>query len=189
MIIDLIRHTTPDIADGICYGQTDLDLVSSFQTEFDLVHNKTMPHYNCVISSPLKRCYKLAKTLETNSLTQDPRLMEYNFGDWELKPWAEFKTEQIDNWMNNFVDQPAPNGDSILSMQQRVLEFWNELLKKDQQSLQKVAIVTHSGVQRLIHAHILSTPLEHLFRLELDYGSVIRVNYRNDTQLTTIKHL
>ena len=33
MLIHLIRHTTPDIETGICYGQTDLDVSDSFEKE------------------------------------------------------------------------------------------------------------------------------------------------------------
>lgn len=186
MNIDLIRHTTPDIAEGICYGQSDLALKPSYPQEFELIHGKLMPHYDRVISSPLQRCLQLAKTLETDSLLEDPRIMEYDFGDWELKPWAEFKTTQAQNWMNNFVDQPAPNGDSMVIMQTRVLQFWTELLENGHQN---VAVVTHSGVQRLLHAHILQTPLKFMFRLELGFGAVIRVKHNVDAGFTTLKHL
>jgi len=88
--------------------------------------------------------------------------------------------------MDNFVDQPAPNGDSIISMQRRVMAFFNELLEHDYES---VAVVTHSGVQRLIHAHVLSTPLQHLFRLQLDFAAVIEVKSNASTGLLTVKHL
>jgi len=186
MLIDLIRHTTPDIDQGICYGQSDLDLIDGYQIEFAEVHAKILTSYDAVISSPLQRCYKLAQTLGTKNLEQDPRIMEYNFGDWELTPWSEFKSQQAENWMNNFVDQPAPNGDSILTMQARVLDFWRDLSATQ---YEKVAVVTHSGVQRLLHAHILKTPLTHIFRLELGYGAVIRLTHKAEINLTTLKHL
>jgi len=190
MIIDLIRHTTPAIEPGICYGQTDLDLKDTFESEFDTVHGKLTMNYDAIISSPLQRCLKLAKTIEqaveSSSLTLDPRIMEYNFGDWELKPWSELKSEQAKVWMDNFVDQPAPKGDSIIIMRERVLNFWEELLAQD---YSHVAVVTHSGVQRLLHAEILETPLNRMFRLELDFGAVMRVTHNNQTKLTTVKHL
>lgn len=186
MIIDLIRHTKPDIEEGICYGHSDLGLVSGFQNEFDCVGDIVLDHYDLVITSPLQRCALLAATISGTKRRQDKRIMEYNFGDWERLPWSEFKSDKAQQWMNNFVDQPAPNGDSIVSMQHRVLEFWQELLDS---KLEKVAVITHSGVQRLIHAHILQTPLTHLFRLELGFGAVIRVKHQRDTALTTVKHL
>ncbi len=186
MIIDLIRHTTPAIDLGICYGQTDLDLKESFQSEFDAIHEKIDLDYDIVISSPLQRCLKLAKTLQKASPEIDPRIMEYNFGDWELRPWSEFKTKTAKQWMDNFVDQPAPNGDSMISMRERVLSFWEDLIA---QNHSRVAVVTHSGVQRLLHAEILETPLNRMFRLELDFGAIIRISHNKESKLTTIKHL
>ena len=186
MLIHLIRHTTPDIETGICYGQTDLDVSDSFEKEKKIILNKTLEHYDAVYTSPLRRCSKLADAINGGQRITEPKLMEYNFGDWELMPWNEFKSTNAKKWMDNFVDQAAPNGESLSSMQKRVMIFFNALLKKDHQS---VALVTHAGVQRLIHGHILNTPLTHLFRLQLDFGAVLEVHYAADSELLTVKHL
>ncbi len=186
MLIHLIRHTTPDIEEGICYGQTDLGLVDSFDSERAAVLKKLKPTYDAVYSSPLQRCTRLADSIHTNQRCVDKRLIEYNFGDWELKPWSSFKTEPEKTWMNNFVDQAAPNGDSLLSMQERVMEFWREL---EQKNMQNIAIVTHSGVQRLIHAHILDTPINKMFRLRLDFGAILEIESSPEHKLLTVRHL
>lgn len=186
MIIHLIRHTTPDIEPGICYGQTDLDVANSFEGEKQIVLSKILDQYDVAYTSPLQRCAKLAKSLSAAKHITDERIMEYNFGDWELLPWNEFKSDKAKNWMNNFVDQPAPNGDSMISMQKRVMSFFDELIKLPYES---VAIVTHSGVQRLLHGHILETPLTHLFRLQLSFGAVLEINSDSTTGLLTVKHL
>jgi len=190
MLIHLVRHTTPDIEPGICYGHTDLDLADSFEQERDVVLSKLKGEYDAVYTSPLQRCAKLAKSVKGKKRITDDRLMEYNFGDWELLPWNEFKSDQSQQWMNNFVDQAAPNGDSILSMQTRVDDFFDELFK---QTYKRVAVVTHSGVQRLLHARVLQTPLERMFRLQLDFGAVMELNHDYDEKsgstTLTIKHL
>jgi alpha-ribazole phosphatase len=186
MIIHLIRHTTPNIKPGICYGQTDLSLADSFEQEADTVLSKLRDQYDVVYTSPLQRCAQLAAKLTSERCISDDRLMEYDFGDWELLPWGDFKSDAAQSWMNNFVDQPAPNGDSMLSMQARVNQFWRELLESKHSS---AALVTHAGVQRLIHGKILETPLTHLFRLQLEFGAVLEVNSDNKTGLVTVKHL
>jgi len=186
MLIHLIRHTTPDIQTGICYGQTDLDVADSFESERKAVLNKLENEYDVIYTSPLQRCSKLANHLNGQQRVSDKRIMEYNFGDWELLPWSEFTTIEAKDWMDNFVEQAAPNGESIISMQARVIDFFNELLNKD---YQKVAIVSHSGVQRLLHAHILETPLTHLFRLQLAFGAVLEIKSNKESGLLTIKHL
>lgn len=186
MIIHIIRHTTPNIDTGICYGQTDLSLADTFEAESAQVLKKLLTRYDAVFSSPLKRCDLLSKKLETDHHQSDDRLMEYNFGDWELLPWSDFTSSEAQSWMQDFVNQPAPNGDSMLSMQARVNDFWADLLASDHK---KVAVVTHSGVQRLIHAAILETPIQHVFRLQLDYGSILEVNSNKESGLITVKHL
>jgi len=186
MKIHLIRHTSPNIKPGICYGQTDLDLANTFGEEKDFVHSKLDMPYEALFSSPLQRCSKLAETIDAKQSQIDERLMEYNFGEWEMRPWNEFKSSQEKQWMENFVDQAAPSGESILTMQARVQSFWSELIS---QSFSSVAIVTHSGVQRLIHADILQTPLTHMFRLQLEFGAVIEVEVSQPSGMQTIRHL
>lgn len=186
MIIHFIRHTKPDIAKGLCYGQSDIGLADSFAQERETVLSKLRERYDAVYTSPLQRCAKLAEFIQSEKRYTDARLMEYNFGDWELMPWSDFKSVEAQNWMTNFVDQPAPNGDSIHDMQQRVKAFFSELQRCECES---VAVVTHSGVQRLIHAHILSTPLDKLFRLQLSFGAVLEVNSDQSSELLTVKHL
>ena len=186
MLIHVIRHTTPAVDKGVCYGQSDLDVAASFEEELKTVLTKTHNHYDAVFTSPLKRCSLLAEHIQGDKRFMDKRIMEYNFGDWELVPWREFKSASAKSWMDNFVDQPAPNGESLIIMQERVMAFFCTLLK---QNYQTVALVTHSGVQRLIHGHILNTPLTHLFRLQLGFGAVLEINYDASSDLLTVKHL
>lgn len=186
MLIHLIRHTTPDIESGICYGQTDLDVTDTFEQEVETVLSKTLNSYDAVYSSPLQRCAKLAEHIKGEQRFTDKRIMEYNFGDWELLPWSELKSEEAQYWMDNFVEQASPNGDSIISMQTRVMAFFDELLKHNYES---VAVVTHSGVQRLLHAHILDTPLKYLFRLQLDFAAVLEIKSDIHSGLLTVKHI
>lgn len=186
MIIHLIRHTTPKIRSGLCYGQTDLDVESSFAKEAQIILGKLEEEYDVVFTSPLKRCTLLAERITSNTRITDPRLMEFNFGDWELMAWDDFKSEAALAWMDDVINQSTPNGDSMITMQIRVDNFWQDLMKR---RYQKVAIVTHAGVQRLIHGSILKTPLSHLFRLQLAYGAILEVNFNAKSGLMTVKHL
>lgn len=186
MRIHLIRHTTPDIDPGVCYGQTDLALTASFENERETLLNKLNSSYDAVYTSPLQRCTLLAEYITGQQQISDQRLLEYNFGDWEMLKWSEFKSEEAQLWMDNFVDQTAPNGENMISMQKRVKEFWQELI---QQPFDQVAVVTHSGVMRIIHGLILSTPLNNLFRLQLAFGAVLEVNSDLKTGSITVKHL
>lgn len=46
MKIYLIRHTTPHIEKGICYGQTDLDVAETFNNEAEII---PLPCFNLIL--------------------------------------------------------------------------------------------------------------------------------------------
>ena len=52
MEIYLIRHTTPNIAKGICYGQTDLDITDTFEQEVVRIKPHLPKNIQTVFSSP-----------------------------------------------------------------------------------------------------------------------------------------
>ncbi|SDS01055.1 alpha-ribazole phosphatase [Polaribacter sp. KT25b] len=175
MEILLIRHTTPKIAKGICYGQSDIDVTDTFLKEIkpilqavDVKDTETVFY-----SSPLKRCKKLAKKLSTNVLFDD-RLKELNFGDWELQNWKDINKKELDYWMNNFVKVSATNGESYLDLHARTTNFLLEIAK---QGHKKVVIITHAGVIRSLFSFINKTPLEKSFDLKLQYAQVLKIKY------------
>lgn len=169
MEIYLIRHTTPNIEKGICYGQSDIGVVDSYKDEVRCIKEKLkgiVP--NTVYSSPLVRCQQLAKEFST-SVTLDDRLKELNFGDWELQAWDAIPRSETEVWMNDFVKQPTKNGESYIDLQQRVLAFYTEIL---QTKNNVVFIVTHAGVIRALLAWKDQIELKDSFSIVLDYGSV-----------------
>lgn len=174
MEIILVRHTTPDIEKGVCYGQTDIGIADTFLEEIKPilkevpVNNKQTIYY----SSSLQRCKKLALKLN-NTIIFDDRLKELDFGDWELKKWNDIDKTALDTWMNDFVNIPATNGESYVDLHTRTVNFLNEIqaLKKE-----RAVIVTHAGVIRSLWAYINNVSLENSFDLKLDYGQVITLN-------------
>lgn len=175
MEIIFIRHTTPDIEKGICYGQSDLNVTDTFTEEIipilkDVPINDDNTAY---FSSPLIRCKKLAKKLAEN-ICFDDRLKELNFGDWELKNWNEINKEDLNIWMEDFVNIPAKNGESYIDLHKRTTSFLSEIskLKKD-----RVVVVTHAGVIRSLHSFINKIPLQKSFDLKLKYGQILKIDY------------
>ena len=169
MEIYLIRHTQLSIAEGICYGQTDIPLAHTFEEEWKDLKNKLPCPFEAVYSSPLKRCEILARRLSGKEVKCDHRLLELNFGTWEMKKWDDIDQHELHRWMNNFVQERVPQGESFQDLWVRVRAFLEELEKI---SFDKVAVVTHAGVIRTIIAHILGMPLQNAFQLGLDYGRV-----------------
>ncbi len=177
MEIYLIRHTTPLIDNGICYGQSDIDIASTWKEEFDTIKSKlpSAKEFN-VISSPLKRCALLARSLSTN-ISFDDRLKELDFGDWELKAWSAISEEELNPWMKDFVNATVPNGESYTQLNTRIQDFMNILLtSKDNQNLY---IVTHAGPMRIILSSLLNIDLKNSFKIKIDYGDVFHLRIKD----------
>ncbi|MEM6346959.1 MAG: alpha-ribazole phosphatase [Bacteroidota bacterium] len=175
MEIYLVRHTTPKIEKGICYGQSDIELDQTrFETEFNAVKEKLPAKLEQVYSSPLLRCRKLAKRLQAPTVF-DPRLMELNFGAWETKKWEAIAPSALKVWMQDFVGTKAGGGESYHDLHKRTLAFIDELSSPTTEE-NCIAIVTHAGNIRSFVSYILGLPLENSFRLQIGYGNVIKVN-------------
>lgn len=173
-MIYLIRHTKPEIEKGICYGQSDLDVSDSFNIEKQIVLSKIKLAVNTVfISSPLKRCYKLAEFLSgDSSVSTDDRLMELNFGDWELKKWENINEEELKFWGDNYLYSTPPQGESFTQLHERTVNFWKELNLKEK----NYVITAHDGVIKSLLCFLLEIPLRKAFSVSLNYGDVVKVN-------------
>lgn len=172
MSIYLIRHTTPLIEKGLCYGQLDIDVTDSFLEEAALIKN-VLPAIEQVHSSPLIRCHKLASHLfPEHEISLEPNLMELACGEWEGIHWDAIPAEVIDPWMKDFVNVSTPGGESYIQMHKRVTECFARIAAGPK----PVAIVTHGGVIRSILAHITNTPLVDSFgAFKISYGCVMQL--------------
>ncbi|MDW7694188.1 alpha-ribazole phosphatase [Flammeovirgaceae bacterium SG7u.111] len=186
MEIYLVRHTTPDVERGILYGQTDLGLSEIGKKEVGEVCSKLPEELmNAdLYSSPLARCKILAENIEAklgikNGITYDDRLKELSFGDWEMRKWAEIKSEESKSWVDDFVDKSAPNGESFQVLSERVMAAFNSIAANPENSNPKI-IVAHAGVIRCIIANLLGVKLKNVFQLYMKYGSISKVEVGKD---------
>jgi alpha-ribazole phosphatase len=151
MCLYLLRHGRPEIAPGICYGSSDLDVTAQEHARVASAALPLLPHGAPMISSPLRRCrvlaMQLAAMLGASSLTFDARLAELHFGEWEMQRWDDIAREQVDAWASDPVTYRPGNGESVLQAAQRVHAFYEELMAQDKDS---VIIVAHAGTMRLL---------------------------------------
>jgi alpha-ribazole phosphatase len=177
MEIYLIRHTSPLTVKGIIYGQTDLPVAATFESEKDDILKNLPADINAIFTSPLIRCSKLAfaisKQYPASSLTADPALMELNFGEWEGRSWKEVAGEACDQWMADFVNQAPPAGESMLQLELRAAVFFKHLL---QERYLTAAIVTHAGFIRTTLAHYRDIPLIDSFTIPVQFGEVFKLS-------------
>lgn len=180
MEVYLVRHTTPDIAKGICYGQSDIGVTDSFEDEVQQIRDSNLlpkKEYT-VYSSPLQRCRLLAERLFNQKIIDDNRLKELDFGDWELQAWDAIDKQEIDPWMNDFVHMSCPNGESYIDLYQRVLDFIKSIEKKSKNK--KVIVVTHAGVIRSFLAWYNKVELKDSFQFKVNYAEVISIKINDN---------
>ena len=176
MEIYLVRHTETVCEKGICYGQTDVNIAQPYDIIFENIVQQ-LPQDALLYTSPLQRCTLLTKHIQKKAqitnYKEDKRLMEMNFGDWEMKNWNEIPQEDLNPWMEDFVNIRVPNGESFVDLHERVSDFMeNEILSK---TSQKVIIVAHAGVVRSILCLLNSLPLKDAFQNKVDFGQVIKI--------------
>lgn len=146
MSLYLIRHTTPDIAAGVCYGLMDLDVAASFDDEAARLLAR-LPISGPVISSPLKRCRRLAEYLADRlqqPLSVDERLREMDFNRWEGRLWDDISRAELDAWSDDFLHARPHDGESVAMLRDRTLAVLGDI----QAAHEKALVVTHSGVVR-----------------------------------------
>ncbi len=173
MEIYLVRHTTPAVEKGICYGQTDLDVTETFQSEADIIKQVLPDDILHVYSSPLQRCTKLAAHLFPDKNVQLHKdLMEINCGLWEMQRWDDIPKEHINPWMDDFVNIRTPQGENYVDLFERVRITFDHIIA----SPLPAVIVAHGGVIRSILSHITNTPLIDSFKVfNLHYSCVIKI--------------
>jgi alpha-ribazole phosphatase len=146
----LVRHTTPDVEKGICYGQTDLALAGSFAMEAQAVAARLsgMVPGLPILSSPLMRCRRLAESLGPHEV--HPAFTEMDFGRWEGVSWDAIPRHELDAWAGDFMGARPHGGESVAQLRDRVAAGLESLP-------QDCVIVTHAGVIKAVAA-ILNHP-------------------------------
>lgn len=174
MEIIFVRHTSVDVPPGTCYGQTDVPLKPTFEQEaaVTLANLKEHAPFDRVYTSPLSRCTRLAIYCGYLDAEHDTRLMELNFGDWEMKRFDEIKDPRLQEWFDDYLNVPATNGESFIMQYKRVADFLDELKTRP---YRKVVVFTHGGV--LICAQIYAGLLkfEDAFTLLTPYGGMVMI--------------
>ena len=176
MAIVAVRHTTVDVPAGICYGQSDVALSSSFVFEKEqVIRELSTEDFQAVYSSPLTRCRMLAEYVSKGiPVICDSRLMELNFGIWEGLKWNEInKSDEAKLWFNDWLNIPCPKGESYKQLITRVADFFKQIVKIH--SCENVLIVSHGGVIRALSSLVNKTEPKDAFNISIEYGSITKL--------------
>lgn len=173
MKLIFVRHTSVDVPKGVCYGQTDVPLAASFLQEAGAVREKLKSHkIDKAYTSPLSRCRKLAAYCGWGSAVADSRLMEMDFGEWEMKRYDDIKDSRLKLWYDDWLNVAATGGESS-SMQRARFEDFLGSLRRLHGSDETIAVFTHGGI--MIHSLVLLGGLSYqqAFAKNPPYGSIL----------------
>jgi len=173
MKIALIRHTSVNVLPGTCYGQTDVPLCGTFEQEASVtlqtLKNKC---FDKVYTSPLSRCVRLADFCGFADAERDSRLMEINFGEWEMQRFDEIKDPRVELWYENYYHVAATGGESFEMQYQRVAAFLDELRKEEYGN---VALFVHGGVIVCAQIYAGVLRIEEAFERLTPYGGIVEI--------------
>lgn len=181
-VIYLIRHTSVEEGlEGICYGQSDVQLSAGFEAEAAIVAQKLSGvTLDMSYSSPLSRCVQLSTFLGYH-FRSDDRLREMNFGQWELVSWNDiYQSTEGKVWFEDYLNQLPPEGESFSLLINRISDFIREYIRSDQ----PVAIVTHAGPIRAFLVAMGLVGRSKAFDVKLAYGEVIKIENNSYNYIT-----
>ncbi len=164
-------------------GSTDVALSEhGYSQMWAAVENES--HWDRIISSPLIRCADFSQALKQQydiPLQFDARIKEIHFGSWEGKSAEEVMADD-GNALTRYWQDPTQytpqDAEPLTDFAARILLFWNEIITCYQD--EKILMVAHGGVIRLLLGHILQQPLQRILELEVTHASLhgIRIEHR-----------
>jgi broad specificity phosphatase PhoE len=181
----LVRHGEVDANIELRFlGRRDdpLNSTGAAQSEELASVFSVMPIHR-VVSSPLGRARQTAKAIAEAAnvpLSADDRLIELDFGSWECLTRQEIRERSADDevMLTRWEEDPAsaaPDGESLLDVQTRTVEFANELLATSART--SVAVASHMGPIKALLCAVLDVPLTTTRRFFLDPATITVVDW------------
>jgi len=175
--IDLLRHGEP--VGGRRYrGQTD-DPLSEKGWQQMRTAVKDMQGWDVLYSSPLRRCAEFAQELSGRlslPLKTDERLKEIGFGCWEGRTPDDIRRDdplRLENFWRDPVKNRPEGAETLASFQARVSASWAGICSAHPG--QRVLVVGHAGIIRMILSLVLGNPPEYMFRIQVENAGLTRI--------------
>ena len=175
MRLDLLRHGETTLSHTL-RGHTDDELTENGWLQMQSTIQQYVAggtNWDVIFSSPLQRCHafaiNLAERLET-PLQLNMHIKEMYFGDWEgISTQAIYEAEpkRLANFWQFPTQYHAPNGESLIQFQQRVMCGFDEIYEQMQrQDWNKALVVTHGGVIKLLTCLARQQNLDDLLKMK-----------------------
>jgi probable phosphoglycerate mutase len=184
--LTLVRHgVTAFSVEKRFSGVGDPPLIEQgrFQAKAVAARLATRASIDLIVTSPMSRCRETAAVIASligAPVEQDDDLREVDFGAWEgltLETVQERWPRELAMWLADPTISP-PEGESYDSLRYRVSRAQQRLVNRHRGMT--VCVVTHSRPVASFVASALSAPLESLYRLQVDNGSLTELDYYED---------
>ncbi|NNB44084.1 alpha-ribazole phosphatase family protein [Pseudomonas chlororaphis] len=172
--LDLLRHGETELGGGL-RGSLDDALTDAGWQQMRAAVAGQGP-WDRLVSSPLQRCARFAEELGTRlalPVSLDPDLQELHFGAWEGQSAAALMATDAEAlgrfWADPYAFTP-PQGEPVLAFSERVLGAVERLHRR--YAGERVLLVCHGGVMRLLLARARGLPREQLLNVEVAHGAL-----------------
>ena len=180
--LDLLRHGETELGGGL-RGSLDDALTAKGWAQMRAAVLAQGP-WDRVVSSPLQRCARFADELGAQlavpvSLEKD--LQELHFGAWEGQSAAALMETDAEAlglfWADPYSFTP-PQGEAVSDFSDRVLGAVARLHQA--YAGERVLLVSHGGVMRLLLARARGLPREQLLNVEVGHGALFSLHVAAD---------
>ena len=185
MDLILIRHGATDVATGVCLGHSDPPLSARGFTDVQrLSASWDAPPPRFLFSSDLRRAQQSAQVFAARFAIEpllDARLREVDFGRWDGRRWDEIARQDAEayrHWLDNWVIQEAPDGESFADVLRRT-GAWLAALLGNTRDGDCVLAIAHAGSIRALLCHVLGLPPGRALALAIDETHATHVRCRN----------
>jgi alpha-ribazole phosphatase len=175
--LDLLRHGETEQGGGL-RGSLDDALTASGWAQMRAAVAEAGP-WQRIVSSPLQRCARFSEELAAQRglpLHVDANLQELHFGDWEGRSAAQIMETDADGlaafWNDPYAFTP-PNGEPVAAFADRVLTAVQRLHREF--AGERVLLVSHGGVMRLLLAQSRGLPREQLLQVIVAHGALFSI--------------
>ncbi|MGU9820324.1 alpha-ribazole phosphatase family protein [Pseudomonas sp. LF090] len=180
--LDLLRHGETELGGGL-RGSLDDALTAKGWEQMRAAVAEQGP-WDRLVSSPLQRCALFAHELGARlrvpvSLEKD--LQELHFGAWEGQSAAALMGTDAEGlgrfWADPYSFTP-PEGERVSDFSARVLGAVSRLHQA--YATQRVLLISHGGVMRLLLAQARGLPREQLLNVEVGHGGLFSLQVTAD---------
>ncbi|QXI07914.1 alpha-ribazole phosphatase family protein [Pseudomonas tensinigenes] len=183
--LDLLRHGETELGGGL-RGSLDDALTEKGWAQMRVAVVEGGP-WDRIISSPLQRCARFAAELGEQlnlSVHLDKDLQELHFGTWEGQSAAALMETDAEAlglfWADPYSFTP-PQGEPVSEFAARVLAAVARL--QSAYAGERVLLISHGGVMRLLLAQARGLPREQLLNVEVAHGALFALTVQADGSL------